>query len=131
MYVPQKGAAAFCRSIRAVYGAPSLAADESAWERSLDQVWQLFFCGSRHVHDQRPRVGQRELPQGGEEGQLLLRGRRDEGAVHEGLRALSEMGRGMPPDGVVRGQKPAAVQRRRQGEDRGLPLGDMGLTQAP
>ena len=62
-YVPQKEAAAFCRSIRAVYGAPSLAAAESAWEdfrgewsrypgavavweRSLDQVWQLFSCGS-------------------------------------------------------------------------------------
>ena len=62
-YVPQKEAAAFCRSIRAVYGAPSLASAESAWdafrgewsrypgavavwERSLDQVWQLFSCGS-------------------------------------------------------------------------------------
>lgn len=62
-YVPQKEAAAFCRSIRAVYGAPSLAAAESTWEdfrgewsrypgavavweRSLDQVWQLFSCGS-------------------------------------------------------------------------------------
>lgn len=62
-YVPQKGAAAFCRSMRAVYGAPSLASVESAWEafrgewsrypgavavweRSLDQVWQLFSCGS-------------------------------------------------------------------------------------
>ena len=31
-YVPQKEAAAFCRSVRAVYGAPSLAAAESAWE---------------------------------------------------------------------------------------------------
>ena len=67
-YVPQKGAAAFCRSMRAVYGASSLASAESAWEafrgewsrypgavavweRSLDQVWQLFSCGSevRHV----------------------------------------------------------------------------------
>ena len=62
-YVPQKEAAAFCRSVRAVYGAPSLAAAESAWEafrgewsrypgavavweRSLGQVWQLFSCGS-------------------------------------------------------------------------------------
>ena len=62
-YVPQKEAAAFCRSIRAVYGAPSLAAAESAWEafraewarypgavavweRSIGHVWQLFDCGS-------------------------------------------------------------------------------------
>lgn len=62
-YVPQKEAAAFCRSIRAVYGAPSPASAESAWdafrgersryplavavwERSLDQVWQLFSFGS-------------------------------------------------------------------------------------
>lgn len=62
-YVPQKEAAAFCRSMRAVYGAPSLASAESAWEafrrewprypgavavweRSLDQVRQLFSCGS-------------------------------------------------------------------------------------
>ncbi|MBS5451887.1 MAG: IS256 family transposase [Coriobacteriia bacterium] len=62
-YVPQKECAAFCRSIRAVYAAPSLAAAGAAWEsfraewarypgavavweRSIDQVWQLFSCGS-------------------------------------------------------------------------------------
>ena len=62
-YVPQKEAAAFCRSVRAVYGAPSLPAAESAWEafrgewsrypgavavweRSVEHVWRLFGCGS-------------------------------------------------------------------------------------
>ena len=62
-YVPQKEAAAFCRSIRAVYGAPSLEAAEAAWEafrgdwarhpgavavweRSIEHVWRLFACGS-------------------------------------------------------------------------------------
>lgn len=62
-YVPQKEAAAFCRSVRAVYGAPSLAAAGSAreafragrarypgavavWERGIGHVWQLFDCGS-------------------------------------------------------------------------------------
>ena len=63
-YVPQKEAAAFCRSIRAVYGAPSLAACRvglgglprewsrypgavAVWERSLDQVWQLSSPAAR------------------------------------------------------------------------------------
>lgn len=62
-YVPQKEAAAFCRSIRAVYGAPSRAAAESAWaafreewarypgavavwERGEEHIWQLLACGS-------------------------------------------------------------------------------------
>ena len=62
-YVPQKEAAAFCRSIRVVYGAPSLAAAESAWEafraewarypgavtvweRSIGHVWRPLDCGS-------------------------------------------------------------------------------------
>ncbi len=61
--VPRKGAAAFCRSVRAVCGAPSPASAESAWDasrgersrypgavavwgRSLDQAWRLFSCGS-------------------------------------------------------------------------------------
>lgn len=62
-YVPQKEAAAFCRDIRAVYGAPSRQAAEAAWaafrklwsrypgavgvwERNEEHVWQLFGCGS-------------------------------------------------------------------------------------
>lgn len=62
-YVPQKEAAAFCRGIREVYGAPTLAAAESAWagfceewsrypgavavrRRNEAHVWQLFGYGS-------------------------------------------------------------------------------------
>ena len=62
-YVPQKEHTEFCRSIRAVYGAPSREAAESAWddfrgrwsrypgavgtwERSIEHVWHLFSCGS-------------------------------------------------------------------------------------
>lgn len=62
-HVPQKEAAAFCRSVRTVYGAPSLPAAESAWEafraewprhpgavavweRGVEHVWRLFGCGS-------------------------------------------------------------------------------------
>lgn len=62
-YVPQREHTEFCRSIRAVYGAPSREAAESAWddfrerwsrypgavgtwERSIEHVWRLFSCGS-------------------------------------------------------------------------------------
>lgn len=62
-YVPHKEARAFCRSVRAVYGAASLAEAEAAWEafraewsrypgavgvweRNLAHVWQLFSYGS-------------------------------------------------------------------------------------
>lgn len=62
-YVPQKEAAAFCRDIRAVYGAPSLGAAREAWgafapawsrypgavavwERNEAHLWRLFEYGS-------------------------------------------------------------------------------------
>lgn len=62
-YVPQKEMQAFCRSIRAVYGAASLPEAEAAWEafraewsryrgavavweRNISHVWQLFSYGS-------------------------------------------------------------------------------------
>ncbi len=62
-YVPQRDMQAFCRSVRAVYGAASLAEAQAAWEafraewsrypgavgvweRNLPHVWQLFSYGS-------------------------------------------------------------------------------------
>lgn len=62
-YVPQKETKAFCRSIRAVYGAASLPEAEAAWEsfraewsrypgavavweRNISHVWRLFSYGS-------------------------------------------------------------------------------------
>jgi len=60
---PQKGHTEFCRSVRAVYGAPSREAAESAWDdfrerwsrypgavgtwgRGIERVWRLFSYGS-------------------------------------------------------------------------------------
>lgn len=62
-YVPQKEARAFCRDLRAVYGAPSAQAARPAWEafreawsrypgavavweRNEAHLWSLFGCGS-------------------------------------------------------------------------------------
>lgn len=142
--VPQKEAAAFCRSARAVYGAPSLAAAESAWEAFRGGVVALpgrrrrvgaqpgpgvaalllrLGGQARHVHDQRPRVGQRQLPQGREAGVVPQRGGGDEAVVPEGAGAVPQVGRGLPPRGVVAGPKPAALRRVDQAEDRALPIG--------
>ena len=138
-YVPQKEAAAFCRSIRAVYGAPSLAAAESAWEDFRGVGAQpgpgvaalLLRLGgqARHVHDERPRVGQRQFPQGREAGVVPQRGGGDEAAVPEGAGAVSQVGRGLPSRRLVPGAQPAPVRRGGPAENREVPVREMGLTQ--
>lgn len=84
---------------------------------------------ARHVHDERPRVGQRQFPQGREAGVVPQRGGGDEAAVSEGAGAVPQVGRGLPPRRLVPGAQPAPVRRGGPAEDRGVPVREMGLTQ--
>ena len=147
-YVPQRDMQAFCRSVRAVYGAASLAEAQAAWEafraewsrypgavgvweRNLPHVWQLFSYGSA-VRKVMYTTNALESVNASfrkvrEEGMLPRRGRGDEAALPEGQGALRQMGRGLPPVGLVPGAQPAAVRRGDQGEDREVQV--MRLTQ--
>lgn len=144
-YVPQKEAAAFCRDIRAVYGAPSLGAAREAWEafapewgavhpgavavweRNEAHLWRLFEHGSavrrvtyttnalESVNASFRKVVRR--------GMLPGRGRGDEAAVPEGARAVLEVGRGVSPGRLVAGSQQASVRRADQAEDREVHVG--------
>lgn len=148
-YVPSKDMQAFCRDARAFYGAPSLSACRGGVRRLLRGVGALPGRGGDvgaldgrgraavllrprrqegHVHHQRRRERERQLPQGRQAGVLPRRGRRDEAALPAGEGAVFEVGRGMPPAGLGPGAQPAAVRRGHRGEDREVPV--KRLTQA-
>lgn len=148
-YVPQKEAAVFCRSARGlrravagvrrvgvgspprgVVALPGRRRGVGAQPGPGAAALLLRLGGqARHVHDQRPRVGQRQLPQGREAGVVPQRGGGDEAAVPEGAGAVPQVGRGLPPRRLVPGAQPAPVRRGGPAEDRGVPVREMGLTQ--